>query len=138
MRCPRCNSEIREGAAFCTVCGMKVQEMTRQEMPSEKEELLAMVRTFVDKQEAKQRELQEKLQEASAEIAEKNRRIQELQEQLAQAKAAQAKAVQAPAQAIPVAPAEAVVQEKRCAKCGNVLREGMRFCNQCGTPVGQQ
>lgn len=181
MKCLNCGANLKEGAGFCTSCGVKVEKIDmnkvmNSDLPdlfARNSELMAeLSKNFdeqkkaikltedhmlgidkeVEKAKSETAALQKKLDETEAilkqkldVILEKERQIFALQKEISNMPKPEPKPEPIPVvvpveeskpeEAIPVAEGEVVDAATKCPNCGNSIKEGMAFCNQCGTKL---
>ena len=123
--CPNCGAEIGANAVFCNVCGYKLQEVPQQPAYGQPQQPVYGQPQQPPYGQPQQPPYSQPQQPAYSqpqqpeyiEPQEPNY-IQPQETDLGQAETSE-------------------IITPRCANCGNELRPGQKFCNQCGTPVNQ-
>ncbi len=109
MQCPKCGEEIDIRSMFCNFCGTRVKG----------------AEPVVEEPVVEEPVVEEPVVEEPV-----------VEEPVVEEPVVEEPVVEEPVVEEPKA--EAPAEPRKCSKCGNILREGVMFCTECGTPVGKE
>jgi uncharacterized OB-fold protein len=141
--CPKCGTKLRPGAGFCNKCGARISEVVRDEAEDKVKREAGEARKAKEAKEKAEREAEEarKAKEAKEKAereAEEARKAKEAEERAEREAEEARKAKEAEERAEREAEAVKPFPEAlSCPKCGNRLRPGAGFCNNCGAHISQ-
>lgn len=141
MFCMNCGKELREGAKFCTACGVPVKGALQEPVIEERDEMEILKEQYeglvadVEAKRAEYESLKKEVQEADKVKLELAILHEEIEDLLKNAR------FSIPVEKVALSPKDAVqrpeggsVQKKFCPKCGARV-DNARFCGKCGNKM---